>query len=292
MNKIIKITRRQADAVEKELRKSEDLLHKAITPISDLEGFVRCKHMNFGNPPERVYKYLPLDSAMLCLENGNIRFSQPSSWRDEYEGRFYSGKNDYSKILSEEAKSVLSPKLYACCSTQNVTSESAWKVYSYNDCNNGKQNNVCVQITIDVLQFRLMLEKYACDNNCMVYEGPMIYNYSDNEIMNIDNVDSKYYNLFFSNFKLDNYLSLLRIKRAAFYYENEYRFFVIPQNQDTVKEDHLDVPINWEGVIKEIKIESRNEDKIKRDFMVFLNNHGVTTPLQEFDLYKMDINNC
>ena len=66
MNKIVKITRQQADAVEKELRKSEDLLHKTITPISDLEGFVRCKHMNLGNPPEQVYKYLTLDSAKPC----------------------------------------------------------------------------------------------------------------------------------------------------------------------------------------------------------------------------------
>ena len=95
--------------------------------------------------------------------------------------------------MSEEGKTVLTPKLYACCSTQNVTSEAAWKIYSYNDCNDEKQNNVCAQITIIVLQFRLMLEKYACYNNCLVYVGPMIYNYSDNEIKNINNTDSNYY---------------------------------------------------------------------------------------------------
>ena len=116
----------------------------------------------------------------------------------------------------------------------------------------------------------------------------MIYNYSDEEIINLHKKEANRHNILFDNFKLDNYLNLLRIKRNAFYYENEYRFFMVPQNQTKVADQYLGVPIAWDKVVDEIKIETINDEQSKNTFKDFLSANGITIQLSEFDLNKMD----
>lgn len=282
MDKIIKITPRQAAFIQNEAQKELNLVNKTVAPILEFENLSRCRHMNYGNPPQKVYKYLTISAVEQCVKNGNIRFSQPSMWNDGFEKRFYPDSCDFSKIITPEEQHVLTPRLFACCFTQNITSEAAWKIYSYND------NNVCVQLTINVEKFRLKLEDYAEKNNCKVYEGPMIYDYSDSEIRKLHLKEYHRHDILFGKFQLDNYLNLLRIKRSAFYYENEYRFFVVPQNQMDVAENYMYIPIDWNNVIDEIKIEAKNSKETKITFKNFLFTNGINIQPYEFDLNKMD----
>lgn len=282
MKKTINITPEQAASILQEAQNERDMVAKTVAPILEYDDLPRCSHMNYGNPPKKIYKYLSIDSAKLCIEKGNIRFSQPSAWKDGFERRFYSGNCDYSRIVSTNDQQIYTPRLYACCFTQNITSEAAWKVYSYDN------DTVCVQFTINVDKFRVMLSEIAERNNCMVYEGPMIYNYSDDEIVNLHKKDTNRHDILFNNFKLDNYLNLLRIKRKAFDYENEYRFFIIPQNQATVTDQYLYVPVAWDKVVEEIKIEENNNEQTKDSFKNFLKTNAINIELQEFDLNKMD----
>ena len=55
-----------------------------------------------------IYKYQSLDTALICLENGNIRFVQPSQWPDKYESLFYNAC--YDKLGVDERSH---PKLFA-----------------------------------------------------------------------------------------------------------------------------------------------------------------------------------
>ena len=282
--RIFNITKQQAANMHKELKIGLDVLNKTVAPIVNVNGFRWCNHMNYDEPPQKIYKYLSIEIAHKCIEEGNIRFSQPSMWNDGYEKRFYPSNCDYSNIITERNKNIFTPQLYACCFTQNMTSEAAWKIYSYND------TNACVQFSINVDKLRLKLDSYATNNNCMIYEGPMIYNYSDEEIATLHKKNANLHKILFYDFKLDNYLSLLRIKRNAFYYENEYRFFVVPQNQENVNGDYLYIPICWKDIVDEIKIESKNSKFIKDCFQNFLKSKGFDITLQEFDLYNMENN--
>ena len=130
---VFKITRQQVVKIQEIYNIGLDLLKKTVAPIININGLSRCKHMNYEDPPQKIYKYLSIEIAHECIEEGNIRFSQPSMWNDGYEKRFYISNCDYSNIITEKDKSIRVPKLYACCFTQNKTSEAAWKIYSYND---------------------------------------------------------------------------------------------------------------------------------------------------------------
>ena len=163
MRRTIRITTEQAAYIQREAQKEMDLVSKTVAPILEFDGFPRCSHMNYGNPPEKLYKYLSVDSAEHSIENRTIRFSQPSVWNDGFERRFYSESCEYSNILTNEERCIYTPRLFACCFTQNITSEAAWKVYSYDN------DKVCVQFTINVDKFRMMLEEYAERNNFQVY---------------------------------------------------------------------------------------------------------------------------
>ena len=59
---------------------------------------------------QSIYKYMNLETALICLKLGKLRFSQISEWADEYEKRFYNA--DYSKLGNIKGRT---PKLYACC---------------------------------------------------------------------------------------------------------------------------------------------------------------------------------
>lgn len=280
----VKVTDQQAALVEQDSKKTISLIHKSIAPIMDCNGFDYCKHLNYGNPPQVIYKYLSWDIAKLCIENRNIRFSQPSKWNDQYEKRFYPTNCDYSNIVEKGLLQSITPKLYACCFTKNMTSEAAWKTYSYNN------KMGCIQFTIDVAKLRPFLEVYAKKNNCLVYEATMKYDYSDNDISHLHEKNSKNFSSLFGDFELKNYLNLLRIKRKAFEYENEYRFFVVPQNQNSVTDEYIYVPIDWMDIVREISVESNAKEETKADVRKFIDSIGFKIQLNEFDLYRMEEN--
>lgn len=192
-----------------------------------------------------IYKYMDLETALICLKNGNLRFSQISKWKDEYEKRFYQA--DYSAL---NVSSKCTPKLYACCFTTQNTSEAAWKTYTYQKTGLG---HICVKFTLNIDALRKALDQYACDNDCLIYDSSMYYRYTDEIIDNLHKKESIYYSRFFKNFTLESYLTLLSLKRPAFAYEKEVRFFVIPNNQKNFK-DFEDIIIPWKELVNCISI--------------------------------------
>lgn len=210
------------------------------------------------------WKYLDLESALLCLRNGNIRFVEPTRWEDKYEGRFYNA--DYSLVCSDPNEY---PFLYACCMSHKPHNEAAWKVYSYGKTGLGAH---CVQFKINRSRLRLELVKNA-EDLAYIAEGNVIY--CQEEIINrihekeIDTRNGKVsninYNNFFNHFNLGMYINLLLLKRDYFEHENEIRFFLIPRNAPQEKSKlssgqygiHKDISIDWGNIIEEVRIDSK-----------------------------------
>lgn len=195
---------------------------------------------------EKIYKYINLDSAILCLSNKSLRFVQPSEWQDKYEMRFY--KANYAKLGLELSQH---PLLYACCFTTEKMSEAAWKVYAKESAGLGSH---CVKFEIQIENLRDILNAFAEKNDCIIYESRMIYSLTDDEINKLHKATSPLYPILFKDFKLESYLTLLSIKRPAFTHESELRFFVIPQKKDVVDKP-LDIVIPWEEITTRISID-------------------------------------
>lgn len=189
-----------------------------------------------------LYKYMSLNTAITALEQNTLRFCVPSSWSDPYESRFYDA--DYKNVVG--ANSV-NRELYACCIAKNSSSEAAWKMYT-----NDYTKNPCVQFVICIGQLRKFLENYADQNNCSLYEGEVSY-LKDSIINTFHLKSSSYYDMFFKDFDLIKYLNLMLIKRPAFEYEGEIRYF-LQSNVPGCTKDFVDVTIPWTLCIKKIVV--------------------------------------
>jgi hypothetical protein len=89
-----------------------------------------------------------------------------------------------------------------------------------------------LRLSIDFVELCKILEDFANKNDCKVYIGNVIYELRKDEITSLHKkISSSYYNDFFPTpFSLENYLSLMLIKRNAFEFENEVRIFIVKDN--------------------------------------------------------------
>ena len=123
---------------------------------------------------------------------------------------------------------------------------------------------MCVKIVIDRKKFSKELCKYN-KRSYRIYEGLVDYGMSDYQILHLHekkisgktNIDHQ---LFFgTRFKLDNYLSLLLIKRDIFDYEKEFRYFMIPSS--TIVADKIYPEIDWPKIIDYVEVDIHYPDK-------------------------------
>lgn len=235
-----------------------------ICAEKNLRYFQFTHKFNSEHTNSHFWKYLDLESALLCLRYGNIRFVEPTRWEDKYEGRFYNA--DYSNICQDSNEY---PFLYACCMSHKPHNEAAWKVYSYGKTGLGAH---CVQFKINRSSFRLELTKNAdnlkfiAEGNVLYYKEALINDLHKKEIGEKGNKKlNTNYPIFFNNFNFGKYINLLLLKRDYFKHENETRFFLIPREAPQEKSkvsgglygSHKDIPIDWGNIIEEVRIDSK-----------------------------------
>ena len=199
----------------------------------------------------KIYKYMTLETFMACLYEGSWRFFEPNQWSDRYERRFYCA--DYQFPNAGEA----APKLYATCLTRCKNSEAAWKVYS-----NGKAfKQHCVQVEINLSEFRNQLNAsgYSMEEREVEYVYESLLN-------DIHKPQSPRYAKYFKPFSIQNFVSLLTLKRDAYAYEKEVRFFLIPKNTSgnrsygKKKSDYVDIKLDWSKIIINVRVDKHCSD--------------------------------
>ena len=84
-----------------------------------------CYYLGERNTNRFIYKYMNLEVAVMSLTNGTVRFVEPYTWQDKFEGRFYNAS--YAQVKGATGNT---PPVLACCLTHAPVNEAAWKVYS------------------------------------------------------------------------------------------------------------------------------------------------------------------
>lgn len=218
---------------------------KAIIDIKT-EPFRHYKHIFMLNGlnltyTHPLYKYMPYNRFVSSVKKSEIVFVSPITWLDPFERRFW--KTNYSRY------GFIQPEIACMCLTTKAATneEAAWKMYA-----DGKDKLLRVAIIKETL-FDI-LENYAENNNCNIYVGEAIYNYSHNEIMHLHDDNNEFFPSEPNSFNIDHYLSLMCLKRKSFAFENEIRIFIakdqIEWNDNIVK---VQTPID-DKLIKAIKI--------------------------------------
>ena len=240
----------------KETKKKDN--PKIITPFSKKYKNVGF-HLGKAWTGSYLYKYMTLEGAIRCLEDGTLLFREPTEWTDKYEGRFYKDKIKFQN--PDKVKYHPAGPAYICCFSRVNASEPAWKVYSYdNSDKKTKSHKKCVEFKISPKIIRETLFTYANNNDYNFFESVVSYDYKKN-IDELHKKESRFFKPFFDNFTLDKYLSLLSLKRNAYDYEKEFRFFLVPnKNGNNSKMISID-NFPWIEAVSEIRYDSEMSNK-------------------------------
>ena len=224
--------------------------------IRKIKPFTRPYHNLFGIGDKlnskAIYKYMPIETALLCLQNNTIRFSIPANWTDPFERYFYTA--NYDNVMSSPE---FDTRLFACCLTQNRDCEAAWKMYT-----NDTEKNPCVQFKIYPGQFRAFAEKFVIEKGVMLYEGMVSYDLDDYEILHLYQKSNKNYPDIFTEFNLEKYMNLMLLKRPFYKYEGEVRYLIHGDNF-RFKHDYLDVTIPWSLCLYSVKLPPNCPDVLR-----------------------------
>lgn len=198
-------------------------------------------YINSGIPYERhIGKYIRLKFLEDTLENG-LFFQQPSEWPDDFESRFYNA--DYSNILTDYQCKTVTPRLLSCCFTYGYETEAAWKTY-------GSDNIIRMEIKKSLLLEAL--NTWAEGNNCTIYFGYVNYSYPIRRLKDIHLGTQRENPLWFEDFDLNNYLSLLLQKRQAYSNEMEERFFIVPNDSSVFQPSNKKIQIPLVNIVDKI----------------------------------------
>lgn len=183
---------------------------------------------------KHIYKYLSKQAFIKVIKSG-ILFSEPRCWSDGYERRFYLA--DYGKITQD-----FPVKLYASCFTLVKDNEAAWKAYLIGRDQKSErivpEEQLCFRLKINRKRFRKML----CEHRLYdFYEVPVQYlpeyDIKNLHLSNVPKVKRLHDSIFCkSKFALDDFLSLLSLKRECFAYEKEVRYFAVPKSNSESEE--------------------------------------------------------
>ena len=195
----------------------------------------------------KLFKYMPLDTFILSLNNKSLRFVEPIIWCDQYEQKFY--RANYHFPNAEQS----APKVYATCFTRKQNSNAAWKVYSHGT----GIGMYCVQLELDVAKLReqLLLSMFKIFEKRVKYETEFV-------ICNIHKPQFSLYKQYFSPFNFEHFLDLLSLKRDAYDFEDEIRIFAKPEpsekrNTKGENGEYHDFSISWSEVISKIRVDKK-----------------------------------
>lgn len=227
-----------------------------------------------------LYKYMNFKSFILFLRYG-FYFVEPYKWQDTYESKYYR-RNKSGTDKYPDADYADAPYLYAYCMSASKETESAWKMYR------GKSllEQKCIKLTINYNALLGLLNDYAEINDCKVYGGAVTYAYPDYDIDSFYSGEKNRY-LWFYDFSVLNYLSLLLVKRPAFLTENEIRFFIVPNSIKMENVDSLNIGniSNLNSIVTGVMLDPWSEDEDVHYIKEICNYYGLKCTVKKSRLF-------
>lgn len=220
----------------------------------------------------RLYRYVKLEQFKENVKSNELVFVSPVLWEDKYERRFLF--TDYSSLNFQQGK------IRCMCITNEpyYGEEACWKSYSWKEvefvCKDGKKeckimrNKEMVRLTFNLGELLSTLDDFFKDSRAKIYIGETIYGLEVIEINNLHREGKKFHDVFFpKKFDVENYLSLMLIKRKAFSYENEIRIFIYygeeagkieksrnKKYNEEEKEKLLErIPVTYKNIVSEVR---------------------------------------
>lgn len=199
-----------------------------------------------------IYRYMSWKIFMKCIREESFRFVEPSIWPDKFESLFYRAKYNFNG-----SENIIPSKVYALCTTRERDCEPSWNSYA--------SKEMTIQIKINRLKWLESLNQWnKKDGNIeyKIYEGTINYDVKEAHLAVLSqptfSINENAYTTsgqgeLFSNFDINSYISLLLLKRKAYSYENEIRYFLIPPQDKILEENYFEPKVFNTDIIEEIR---------------------------------------
>lgn len=228
-----------------------------------IPGYSHIRTLNgykISSDLKSFYKYMSFRRFDESVDNKELIFVTPIKWIDPFERVYYNV--DFSRH-GYHANPI------AClCVTghPNTNEEASWRAYT-------RKGEKAIRVGFDLKKLLRLLENYAAANGYTVYVGKVNYDNSKEDIIKLASISSDlHYHYFPPIMNIEHYLSLMLLKRKAFRYENEIRFFIVKPSLQPFKDDIVKIHCDYANmsIINNVTLEpilplksDDIEDKIK-----------------------------
>ena len=211
-----------------------------VSTMDLIPNYKRVYSLGGYNPKDDFCKYLPFKRLKSQLQHGYLKLSfvSPMCWADPFERLYFD--MDYSKF------GFSSPSVRCFCVSEDSATtygaDAMWLAY-------GVPDDKVIRVTFKSKNILYALDKYAQDNDCQIVLSRMDYEYSRKKLEDHKPLEAYGHR----EISIDDYLLLLSLKRKAFSYEQEIRFFLISKKEMSSYITYVEVPSSTD-VIKKITI--------------------------------------
>lgn len=243
------------------------MVHKiSINQITGHKHIYSLNGFALSSKQKCLFKYMQFERFVSSVMNKELVFVSPETWKDPFERRFF--KTDYTSMNFNR------PDIACMClsSKSSTNEEASWRMYV-------NPNDKALRLSIDFEEFCKILDNYADANDCKIYIGNVIYDFTKDQIISLHNKtkNANYDKYFPLPFSLENYLTIMLIKRVSFKFENEIRVFIVKSSSLTDAKGLLKIPrVNYtNSFIPKVMIapyEPLPVDDIRTPFRIKINN--------------------
>ena len=190
---------------------------------------------------------MPLERALDMLINHTIWFANPTIWKDPFEKRFIENVYD---IGGSQKVFPWKDRVYCMCATQTATSEAYWNAYSAGEIGVSlKFNRETLLNEFDRIAdtgYRIYIGRVEYQKTQVIksaLSGNVFLNPTCNPIKSLGSEELK--------------VRLLLLKRLAYQYENEMRFFIVKDKVAKQKGTLLKFNVPHAELIDSISLDPR-----------------------------------
>ena len=235
-------------------------LKATLTQVKGLKNTATLGNLSIADL-KKLYRYVPAEQLIDDITDKHLVFVSPVMWEDPYEQRFISA--DLKTIYGYSQ-----PELACLCFSDDAYEMAAagWRMYSTRE----RKNLVRVEYDVDMLLRQL--DKFCDKMGLQLVISKVSYGLTkaqlrDDPILHIlgDEVKNKV-----QVFRNEHFLSLLSVKRKAFTFESEIRFFITGKEKElSIGKNHLlQIEMDLRLVINKVMVEPLDPkylDYAKRD---------------------------
>lgn len=227
--------------IESVEKTGQSFLKATLTKIENLDHSFLLGDLKLDDI-DKLFRYVPAEQLLKDIDARQLVFVSPELWEDPYEHRFLTADFQTKYHYTH-------PDFVCLCFTNDGvdTAAASWRMYST------KNRDALLRVKYRTMDLISQLDAYCGAHGLRLIISRVAYDWPRKEL-NDDPVGNTLGDGI-QNFGDEHFFSLLSVKRKAFTFESEIRFFIVGNDIKIDSDNLLRISMDLRSVIKEAMIE-------------------------------------